>query len=539
MYDPSNSAEGKFSDLHDPAKPGRSVAPRLTLAIAALCCIAVTVGAVLWGERYADQEVRARESLISHDMVESLDRMLTSVHTQRRDALRELVGRSCTAIALQLAELETYVPYVRGVNLVGNDRLYCSSALGETDVPLSAYVPPRGTTETRDVIVNLLAGTPYQPGTPVISMYEPTGIGSGVQYTVEGVYVADALAHGIRYGAQQVILLMPGSGVLNDKGEFITAIKAPNHVGTRVYSTQWPFSIAVLASGRLVTDMHWKYGLLFGALAILVDLLIVAIALLALAPHRQLLAAVRRGLRHGQLHVVYQPVVEIATRKMVGVEALIRWTHPRWGSVSPSVFMAQVERSPLLSRVTRFALRTAAADIAQKTAIRPLRVAVNIAPMDLQRKDFVVDVLAINDVLPPGVTFVLELTERFLLEKQPRTQAIFDALKARGVLFAIDDFGTQHSNLDLLGRFPFDYVKIDGQFVRQVDKGGAALIKAIAAVAKHFGMEVIAEGVETEAQHAALRELGVPFGQGYLYQRPVRANELHVEPEPGMVTTRL
>jgi EAL domain-containing protein (putative c-di-GMP-specific phosphodiesterase class I) len=537
MYDPSNSAGGQFPGLHNTANPARSIAPRLTLAIAALCCICVTVGAVLWGERYADQEVQARESLIGHDMVESLDRMLHSVRTQRRDALRELVGQSCPDIALPLAELETYVQYVRGVNLVDDHRLYCSSALGPVDLPLSAYVP-RGTPSTHGVIINLLAGTPYQPGVPVISMYEPAGDGKGVQYTIEGVYVADALAHGIRYGAQQVFLSMPGSGVLNDKGEFVPAIKTPNRVGTRVFSTEWPFSIAVLASATLATDMHWKYGLLFGALAILVDLLIAAVALLALAPHRQLLAAVRRGLRLGQLHVVYQPVVEIATRRIVGVEALIRWTHPRWGAVNPAVFMAQVERSPLLSRVTRFALRTAAADIAQKTDIRPLRVAVNIAPMDLQRKDFVADVLAINDALPSGVTLVLELTERFLLARHPRTQAIFDALKARGVQFAIDDFGTQHSNLDLLGRFPFDYVKIDGQFVRQVDKGGAALIKAIAAVAKHFGMEIIAEGVETDAQHAALRELGVPFGQGYLYQRPVGANELFVEPESGMAATR-
>jgi c-di-GMP phosphodiesterase len=536
MYDPSNSAEGKFSELHDEASVKRNLAPRLTLAIAALCCLCVTVGAVLWGEHYADHEVAARESLIGHDMVESLDRMLTSVRTGRRDALRELVGQSCGKISLQLSELETYVQYVRSINLVDSDRLYCSSSIGPLSVPLSSYVP-RGTPDVHGMIVNLLAGTPFQPGTPVISMYEPTGDGEGVQYTVEGVYVADTLAHGIRYGAQQVFLSMPGSGVLNDKGEFVPAIKTPSEIGTRVYSTQWPFSIAVLASAALATEMHWRYGLLFGALAILFDLLIAAIALLALAPQRQLLAAVRRGLRLGQLHVVYQPVVEIETRRIVGVEALIRWTHPRWGSVSPSVFMAQVERSPLLARLTRFALRTAAAEIAQKTDIRPLRVAVNVAPMDLQRKDFVSDVLAVNDALPPGVTLILEVTERFLLARQPRTQAIFNVLKARGVLFAIDDFGTQHSNLDLLGRFPFDYVKIDGQFVRQIDKGGAALIKAIAAVAKHFGMEVIAEGVETEAQHAALRELGVPFGQGFLYQRPVNAGELSVEPEPGLAAT--
>jgi EAL domain-containing protein (putative c-di-GMP-specific phosphodiesterase class I) len=107
-----------------------------------------------------------------------------------------------------------------------------------------------------------------------------------------------------------------------------------------------------------------------------------------------------------------------------------------------------------------------------------------------------------------------------------RIAAVFQALKANGVKFAIDDFGTQHSNLDVLTRFPFDYVKIDRQFVNQIDTGGGDLVKGIVSVARHFGLQVIAEGVETEAQHQALQTADVPFAQGYLYQRPVRAAEL-------------
>jgi EAL domain-containing protein (putative c-di-GMP-specific phosphodiesterase class I) len=121
---------------------------------------------------------------------------------------------------------------------------------------------------------------------------------------------------------------------------------------------------------------------------------------------------------------------------------------------------------------------------------------------------------------------VLEVTERFLLARHPRVQKIFETLREHGVRFALDDFGTEHSNLDLLGRFPFDFVKIDRQFVEQVDKGGASLIEGIATVAAHYGMQVIAEGVETEAQHDALRRLGILFAQGYLYRRPVPADEL-------------
>jgi EAL domain-containing protein (putative c-di-GMP-specific phosphodiesterase class I) len=94
------------------------------------------------------------------------------------------------------------------------------------------------------------------------------------------------------------------------------------------------------------------------------------------------------------------------------------------------------------------------------------------------------------------------------------------------VKFAIDDFGTEYSNLDLLRRFPFDYIKIDRQFVNQVDTGGTGLISGIVTLARHFGLEVIAEGVETQSQHDGLLAAGVPYAQGYLYQRPVAASML-------------
>ncbi len=113
-----------------------------------------------------------------------------------------------------------------------------------------------------------------------------------------------------------------------------------------------------------------------------------------------------------------------------------------------------------------------------------------------------------------------------MLGESARTAAIFNTLKAKGVRFAMDDFGTEHSNLGLLDRFQFDYVKIDQQFVNQVDTGGAEIITAMVSVAKHYQLKVIAEGVETESQHAALRAAGVPFAQGYLYQCPVPAEQI-------------
>jgi EAL domain-containing protein (putative c-di-GMP-specific phosphodiesterase class I) len=390
------------------------------------------------------------------------------------------------------------------------------------DIPLSGYFvsPPTAVT------LGLNAGAPEQPTMPIMPLYVPTGPDTGLLYAIDATYLADALAHGVHYEADQVVLVVANARALNARGDVMSADTAAGLKGTRAMSPRWAFSVVVVASPHFVAQAHLKFTLLAAALAMLLNLLIAAVYLIVFAPRRLLLNAVRRGLKAGEMYVVYQPVVEIATRRIEGVEALIRWTHPKWGVVNPGVFMEEVERSSLLANVTRFMLDRATEEIAQRTGMRPLRLAVNIAPMDLQRKNFVVDVLAVNERLPDDITLVLEVTERFLLEKHPRTEVVFNILKSHGVKFAIDDFGTHHSNLDLLGRFPFDYVKIDGQFVRQIDRKGCELIRGIAAVSKHYGMEVIAEGVETESQHEALRGLGIPFGQGYFYERPVPVSAL-------------
>ena len=513
---------------------GRGFTPMLALVVA-IVCGACVIAATAWWARHEDQAaIRERENLIASDMVESIDRILDNVTSRRKQELSALPGQPCPNVELRLSELETYVQYVRSVNLVENQRLYCSSAMGRVDVALSDYLSPAPAGNT----LELIAGTPNQPQSPVMPLYVPTGKHTGLLYIVEATYLADTLAHGVRYEAGQVVLVVSNARALNDRGDMISADSAAALGGTRAASARWSFSIVVVAAPAFVTQTHWKYALVAGAAAILVNLLIGAAYLIVFAPRRLLLSSVRRALRHGQLHIAYQPVVDIATRRVTGVEALIRWTHPKWGPVSPSAFMTEVESSSLLASVTRFALQRATQEVAQKTDIRPLRVAINVAPMYLERKDFVADVLAANDQLPDDITLVLEVTERFLLQKHPRIEAIFDSLKAQGVQFAIDDFGTQHSNLDLLGRFPFDYVKIDGQFVRQVDKQGRELIRAIAAVSKHYGMEVIAEGVETQSQHAALRSLGIPFGQGYFYQRPVPVSQLFADTSTDPPTTK-
>ncbi|WOD13595.1 EAL domain-containing protein [Paraburkholderia kirstenboschensis] len=500
----------------------RRAAPRLSLALAVGGGALMMLVAIVLGEQHADRAVNHHGQLIGNDLLLSVDRILDGVVSRRRTELAALAGQPCAEVARSLAELETHLRYVRAVALVFNGRLYCSSALGPIDRPLSAYL----TSSARSDSIGLLAQTPYQPGEPVIVMYSPAGKGAGVLYVVEGDYLADALAHGIRLGAETAALSMAGIGILNDHGRFLSASASQAAYATRVTSHAWPFAVLVSSSEGFTSGTRLKYRLAYGAVGLLLAALIVAAYLVASAPRRVLLSAVRHALRRGEFQVVYQPIIATVTRSVVGVEALLRWHHPKWGAISPAVFMAEVESSELLPAVTQFVLRTSVAEMTLCPPTIPLRIAVNVAPKDLERKGFVAEVEALNEKLPADSSLVLELTERFLLSESARTAAVFQALKAKGIKFAIDDFGTQHSNLDVLDRFPFDYVKIDRQFVNQIDTGGAHLINGIVSVARHFGLQVIAEGVETEGQHQALLLAGVPFAQGYLYQRPVPAGKL-------------
>ncbi|WP_236572876.1 EAL domain-containing protein [Burkholderia sp. 8Y] len=484
--------------------------------------VAVTIAAPVFGDHAAAVKVADHEQLIGRDLVESIDKILDTVTSRRRNQLASLAGKPCSRVAATLANLETYVLYVRAIALVSGDRLYCSSALGQVDVPLANYPLAPGSGDS----IGLMGQTRYQPGVPVLVIFNRTAPGTGVLSVVEGDYLTDALAHGVRYGAHTASLLVGDTGRITASGAYVGAAAPLSAYTTRAESRKWPFAILVSSSDRFISSMHWKYRVAGLAVGLLLDGLIAALYLLTFAPRRLVLKAVQEGLRRNEFHVVYQPIIAMADRMPVGVEALLRWQHPRLGAINPASFMAAVESSEMLGPVTQFVMETAVAEMGQRPAAVPLRIAVNVAPRDLERRGFVAQMDALTAELPAGVSLVLELTERFLLSKSAHTAATFNALKAKGVKFAIDDFGTEHSNLDLLGRFPFDYVKIDRQFVTDVDKGGAELVRGIVSVARHYGLEVIAEGVETESQHAALHAVGVPFAQGYLYQRPVRAKQL-------------
>jgi diguanylate cyclase (GGDEF)-like protein len=234
----------------------------------------------------------------------------------------------------------------------------------------------------------------------------------------------------------------------------------------------------------------------------------------------------REAIENNRLRLLYQPIVNKSGEKVLGVEALCRWTHPTRGEIPPTEFIAAAEHSGLIIQLGAWVLRRALTDGA---AWPGLSLSVNVSPLQFRRADFVEVVeRTLTETGFDPARLELELTESVLLGNVDSAEAAMLKIKRLGVRLALDDFGTGYSSLLYLRRFPFDKLKIDRSFVRSIEKAAdaAAIVHAIVSLGRGLGMQVTAEGVETADQHLFLRAAGVHSMQGYRFGRPVPAAEI-------------
>lgn len=245
-----------------------------------------------------------------------------------------------------------------------------------------------------------------------------------------------------------------------------------------------------------------------------------------LAAQSALEAELRQSIQNQELFLVYQPQVD-QTGGVVGAEALIRWHHPRQGLVSPAQFIPLAENNGFILKIGQWVLRTACRALAQWQAsgsFAGLTLAVNVSAKQFHHPDFVSQVLA--ELAASGAdpaTLKLELTESLLAQDLDGIVQKMNVLKAKGITFSLDDFGTGYSSLAYLKRLPLDQLKIDQGFVRDilVDASDAAIVRTIIALGDTLGLQVIAEGVETDEQREFLASSGCHSYQGYLISRPL------------------
>jgi EAL domain-containing protein (putative c-di-GMP-specific phosphodiesterase class I) len=242
---------------------------------------------------------------------------------------------------------------------------------------------------------------------------------------------------------------------------------------------------------------------------------------------RQLELELRKALALGEFEVFYQPLINLDTNRVSGCEALLRWRSPERGLVAPGEFIPLAEEIGLINAIGAWVLKQACTEATGWPD--EIKVAVNLSPVQFTRGTVVLDVIAALGASGlPAHRLDLEITETVLLQDTDATLSILNQLRALGVHISMDDFGTGYSSLSYLRKFPFDKIKIDQSFIRDLSEqpDSIAIVRAITGLGSTLGIATTAEGVETHEQLEQLRAEGCTEVQGYLFSKPKPANEL-------------
>ncbi|RCK36791.1 hypothetical protein TH19_12815 [Thalassospira profundimaris] len=239
-------------------------------------------------------------------------------------------------------------------------------------------------------------------------------------------------------------------------------------------------------------------------------------------------SGMRRGIANHEFFLVYQPQFELATGKVIGVEALLRWQHPTRGLIHPSLFIPLAEKSGLINQLTELVLEQALGQMA-KWRDKDITMSINVSPttvVDLDMPEKLDAMTAALEIAPEKI--VIELTETALMENVSLYMDILTRLRMKRFNLSIDDFGTGYSSMQQLVRVPFNELKIDQSFVRQLikDEECRAVAQMSVSLAHGLNMQVVAEGIEDQETFDWLKELGCEFGQGFHMARPAPAHEI-------------
>jgi EAL domain-containing protein (putative c-di-GMP-specific phosphodiesterase class I) len=250
---------------------------------------------------------------------------------------------------------------------------------------------------------------------------------------------------------------------------------------------------------------------------------------LGLTPSAALLADLKAAIRAGDLYMLYQPQMDRLGQELVGCEALVRWTHPERGAVSPSEFVPLAEQSGIISDLTDFVVRRVCSDM---RGFPTLRVAFNASALEFSKAGFAerLGALIAEQNFDP-TRLEVEITETAVVGDAEHARANIVKLREMGVKVALDDFGAGYTSLRFLRMFPFDKLKIDREFIQDCDSDAeaATIIHAVVSVGRALGMKVVAEGVETEAQRNFLKVAGVHALQGWLFGKAMPPQELAIK----------
>lgn len=454
----------------------------------------------------------------------ALQQTLSSLINSTLSPLLPFTHSACNTINRELTSRAAFAGNLRAILLVNEGNAFCSSATGSFNLPLNVIAPLSDM--SRDIDLQLMPGTPLQPNKPALALWikNPGSLQSGVFATLNitlAPYQLLASGHpeitGMALVAQRSALTSWQSVVIQNKN-----LPMPLH---RQALTGYPLQFVLYGSTLAFSD--YQNILLSG---LLLSLLVSGACWLLLSVYQRPGKELIRGMKRGEFHVEYQPLVTSHDGQPYGMEALLRWTHPTKGPIPPDVFIHYAEAQNLIIPLTRhlFQLVSRDAHLLCHTIPRHACLSLNISPLHLADSGFRQDVLRWLDTMPADhFTYVFEITERAMVRDE-NVGELFDWLHQQQIHIAIDDFGTGHSALIYLERYDFDYLKIDRGFVQSIgtDSLASPVLDTVLQLAKKLNLKSVAEGVETGEQAAWLINRGVTHLQGYIFSRPLRPETL-------------
>ncbi len=454
----------------------------------------------------------------------TLQQTLSSLINSTLSPLLPFTHTACNTINRELTSRAAFAGNLRAILLVKEGNAFCSSATGSFNLPLNVIAPLSDI--SRDIDLQLMPGTPLQPNKPALALWikNPGSLQSGVFATLNitlAPYQLLASGHpeitGMALVAQRSALTSWQSVVMQNKN-----LPTPLR---RQALTGYPLQFVLYGSTLAFSD--YQNILLSG---LLLSLLVSGACWLLLSVYQRPGKELIRGMKRGEFHVEYQPLVTSHDGQPYGMEALLRWTHPTKGPIPPDVFIHYAEAQNLIIPLTRhlFQLVSRDAHLLCHTIPRHACLSLNISPLHLADSGFRQDVLRWLDTMPADhFTYVFEITERAMVRDE-NVGELFDWLHQQQIHIAIDDFGTGHSALIYLERYDFDYLKIDRGFVQSIgtDSLTSPVLDTVLQLAKKLNLKSVAEGVETGEQAAWLINRGVTHLQGYIFSRPLRPETL-------------
>lgn len=454
----------------------------------------------------------------------ALQQTLSTLLNTTLSPLLPFTHTACQTINRELTSRAAFAGNLRAILLIDEGNAFCSSATGSFSLPINVIAPLSDI--SRDLDLQLMQGTPLQPNKPALALWikNPGNLQSGVFATLNLSLAPYQLMASVHPEITGMALIVQHNAMTSWQSGVIESSTLPTPL-IQQRLTGYPLQFALYGSTLAFSDYQ---AILLGGLllSLLVSGACWSLLSVVLRPGKELI----QGMKRGEFHVEYQPLVTSPDGQPYGMEALLRWNHPTKGPIPPDVFIYYAESHNLIIPLTRHLFQLVARDahLLCQTIPRHACLSLNISPLHLADGNFRQDVLHWLETMPPAhFNYVFEVTERAMVRDENVGEQ-FEWLRQQQIRIAIDDFGTGHSALIYLERYAFDYLKIDRGFVKSIgtETLTSPVLDTVLQLAKKLNLRSVAEGVETGEQVAWLIDHGVTHLQGYIFSRPLRPEML-------------